>query len=723
MSNQGKVSIIIPYYNCEEFITDCLNSVISQTYRNIEIIIINDGSDEENTRVIESLIRELNDERIRYIKNETRKGVAFSRNKGLEMSVGEYIYFLDSDDFLAENAIEQLVEHINGFSFIVGKRKTFLRPVQLDDETIPNNERQDPEVVVYEVRRWKKFYQKSILNVLIRKDFIEEHHLSFSDQTEGESDLSFIIPLVLSAQAVPYYPVITYFKRVRNDPISNPSISQRPIQEKLADFISVYKSLNDQYGHVEEAKKYLDKLWMAFFRRKIFILFADEEQRTKNFSLLAETSKLLNKNIIVRQPIHTKKQLKYLINNDFERFIKMTTLHKETKRLIKAFRSMTKLKRYIYRKFFTKLSVKENYVVFESFLGKNYSDSPKYIYEYMVNEELPFKYIWIFNDKKKKIPGNAKIIKRFSLAYYYYIAKSKYWVNNMRQPLHYIKKDGQVFLETWHGTPLKKLVFDMKDVYSANPRYKQNFYKQSRAWDYLISPNQYSSEIFRRAFKFEKEMLEFGYPRNDPLYASDREMRAEKIKEQLGIPKDKKVILYAPTWRDDEFYEPGKYKFDLKLDLRKMKKELGKDYVVALRMHYFIADDLNLEGAEGFAFNLSKYDDIADLYIISDILITDYSSVFFDYANLKRPILFYAYDLHKYRDQLRGFYIDYEKEIPGPILKTSDEIIDAIKNIEQIQKSYASLYNDFYKKFCSWHDGQASKKIVEKVFLEDMNQK
>src|SRR5690606_37585013 len=126
-------------------------------------------------------------------------------------------------------------------------------------------------------------------------------------------------------------------------------------------------------------------------------------------------------------------------------------------------------------------------------------------------------------------------------------------VSNMRQPLHLIKRKGNVFLETWHGTPLKKLVFDMKDVYSANPNYKEHLYKQSRAWDYLISPNEYSSKIFRRAFKFDKELLEYGYPRNDILYAPDKEERARSIKKSLGIPLDKKVILYAPTWRDDQY--------------------------------------------------------------------------------------------------------------------------------------------------------------------------
>lgn len=148
-----------------------------------------------------------------------------------------------------------------------------------------------------------------------------------------------------------------------------------------------------------------------------------------------------------------------------------------------------------------------------------------------------------------------------------------------------------------------------------------------------------------------------------------------------------------------------------------MKEKLGSDYVIALRMHYFIADEISTEGVEDFAFNLSKYDEIAELYLISDILITDYSSVFFDYANLRRPILFFAYDLEKYRDKLRGFYINIEEDVPGPVVKTSEEVINAISNIEDVNLEYKDKYDHFYDRFCSWHDGQSTEKVVKK-FLE-----
>ena len=125
---------------------------------------------------------------------------------------------------------------------------------------------------------------------------------------------------------------------------------------------------------------------------------------------------------------------------------------------------------------------------------------------------------------------------------------------------------------------------------------------------------------------------------------------------------------------------------------------------------------LIVTGVEDFAYNLSKYDDITEIYLISDICITDYSSVFFDYANLKRPMLFYTYDIDKYRDVLRGFYIDMEKELPGPLVYSTKEVIDQIKHLDEMNQKYAQRYEVFYDKFCSIDDGNASQRAVEAVF-------
>jgi CDP-glycerol glycerophosphotransferase len=359
-------------------------------------------------------------------------------------------------------------------------------------------------------------------------------------------------------------------------------------------------------------------------------------------------------------------------------------------------------------------------IVFESFLGKQFSDNPRAIYEYMKEHYPEYKLYWsvdprfIDNFKDKGV----NIVPRLSIKWLLIMASAKYWVSNSRMPLWIPKPKHTVYLQTWHGTPLKKLAADMDDVFMPGTNienYKQNFLKESANWDYLISPNPYSTKIFRRAFAFKKEMIESGYPRNDFLYKVNNEKDILALKKKYQIPTDKKVILYAPTWRDDQYFEKGKYKFDLKLDLKQMQEQLGDQYIVLLRLHYLIANHIDVSEYKGFAFDFSHHEDIRELYMVSDLLITDYSSVFFDYANLKRPMIFFVYDIEDYRDRLRGFYFDFEEKAPGPLVKTTEEVIEEINKLEK-NKRLPKNFDEFYETFCSWEDGNATKRVVETVW-------
>ena len=370
---------------------------------------------------------------------------------------------------------------------------------------------------------------------------------------------------------------------------------------------------------------------------------------------------------------------------------------------------------------FQKLPIQKNLVLFESFLGRGYSDNPKALYQTLKRQRPELTLVWIF---AKEPTADVKAVcpnwvLRNSPKYYYYMARARYWIFNTRQPLSLKKRRATTYLQTWHGTPLKRLGLDMEEVHMAGTtteQYKKNFYQQAQEWDYLLSPNTYSSEIFKRAFGFSGTLLESGYPRNDLLYAPDRNQQAETIKRKLDVPPNKKVILYAPTWRDDEFVTKGQYRFNLQLDLQQMQERLGQDYIVLLRMHYLIAEHLDLDAYAGFAYDVSSYGDIAELYLISDLLITDYSSVFFDFAHLNRPMLFFTYDLEKYASVLRGFYFDFEAVVPGPLLKESNQVIDYIEDIETQSKQYADKYKVFQEQFCGLDDGKASQRVIETLF-------
>ncbi|MFD3446634.1 CDP-glycerol glycerophosphotransferase family protein [Microbacteriaceae bacterium 4G12] len=360
----------------------------------------------------------------------------------------------------------------------------------------------------------------------------------------------------------------------------------------------------------------------------------------------------------------------------------------------------------------------EHMVFFESFLGKNYSGNPKYIYEEMLRDEKykNYKFVWSYSGNNvEEIPGKPIIVDRDTEDYYKYLAHSKYWVSNIVFPVHR-KRKGNVYLQTWHGTPLKKLGFDI-DIEGPETLARENFYIESRNWDYLIAANRYSSDIFKRAFKFDKKMLEVGYPANDVFYREDLEGNTKRLKQKLNIPLDKKVILYAPTWRDNAATHSWEFSFQLQFDLEEFYKHLKDDYVLILRMHHLIADALEIkEEYKSFVLEMSKYDDIQELYTISDILITDYSSVFFDYANSRKPILFFAYDFELYKENIRGFYLDMTKHLPGPVIQSGPELLEAIQNINQVSDKYKEKYDEFYNTFCSLEDGSAARRVISQVF-------
>lgn len=289
-------------------------------------------------------------------------------------------------------------------------------------------------------------------------------------------------------------------------------------------------------------------------------------------------------------------------------------------------------------------------------------------------------------------------------------------------PIHVEKRPGQVYVQTWHGTPLKKLRYDIEVSGSVlndiDDIRKRNDQDASR-FDYFISPSPFASEKFISAFNLKglnKEgiIIEEGYPRNDYLF-NYTEKDIKSIKERLNLPDDKKIILYAPTFRDDQHKSGLGYTYNLELDFEKLQKEISSDYIILFRTHYFVSNMFDFEKYQGFIYDVSNYDDINHLYVISDLLITDYSSVFFDYANLNRPILFYMYDLENYQNNLRDFYISLD-ELPMPIIKKEDDLIRAIKSVEDDFKEYKVRYAQFNKKFNDLDDGEASKRVVEKIF-------
>jgi CDP-glycerol glycerophosphotransferase len=378
---------------------------------------------------------------------------------------------------------------------------------------------------------------------------------------------------------------------------------------------------------------------------------------------------------------------------------------------------------FLYRLMVKVLPVQNRVILFESNLGRNYTGNPRAIYEEMIRHGMDKDYqcIWFFENPSTKIPGNAKVVKRARWTYLYYMAIARVWVFDCRQPEFLIKRKGTSYIQTWHGTPLKKLALDMEQVdgvvSESIEQYHEKFKKNTETWDYLISQNHFSTETFRRCFAFEgKPILEIGYPRNDILFRKNTPEYRTRLKKKYGLPLDKKVILYAPTWRDNEFYEQGRYKFVSPLDFDLAREKLGEEYIFLVKYHYLVADRIDWSAYEGFVYSFDEKADIARLYLIADMLITDYSSVMFDYSLLRRPMLFFAYDLENYKNNLRGFYFDFLDEAPGPISKDTEQLIEDIQNYDP--EEWKEKEDHFHKKYNHADNGKASEQIA--YLIRDM---
>ncbi len=389
------------------------------------------------------------------------------------------------------------------------------------------------------------------------------------------------------------------------------------------------------------------------------------------------------------------------------RKLKLNLLKKLKKIAVQCFR-------VLYRVFHRFIKTDEKCVLFLAYHGRGYTCNPRAVFEYMQAQEEFKEYTFVWAIKKKQHIENAKVVRYNLFTYYYYLAKSKYWVFNCKMPKYIIKKDTQVYLQTWHGTPLKRLAHDIlaKDglkFYRSEMSFQQmtqTYDEDVKKYDYMISPNAYSTSIFQSAFRVNHDVLiETGYPRNDFL-TNITKNQIHMLKKKYNISENKKVILYAPTWRDTSFDLKG-YIFELEADFHKWKQSLGEEYVVIFKPHYLIVNRFDLSDLDDFIIQVDPNMDINELYVVSDVLVTDYSSVFFDFANLGRPIYFYMFDLAQYANELRGFYISLE-DLPGEIYEQEQSLLDAIASqnydVQKLQQ-FNTIYN-------ALQDGKASERVI-----------
>ncbi|WP_214109453.1 bifunctional glycosyltransferase/CDP-glycerol:glycerophosphate glycerophosphotransferase [Acrocarpospora catenulata] len=344
-------------------------------------------------------------------------------------------------------------------------------------------------------------------------------------------------------------------------------------------------------------------------------------------------------------------------------------------------------------------------VVFDAYGGRLATCNPLALHHELRRRDTGLDLVWVTREGRFPAPEGARLVLFGSRAHEEALGAARYVVGNRTQPAWFTKRPDQTYLQTWHGTPLKRLGHDLAALPYQRTELLEWMDRDAPQWDLLVAPNPFSMPIMRRAFGYDGQLMATGYPRNDVLFAPDRAERARAVRRRLGIPPGDRVILYAPTWRDD-LHTGRRRLFTLHLDTERLHEALGPGHTLLVRAHHLITHRPKVAPPTR---DVTRYPEISDLYLVADVLITDYSSAMFDFACTGKPMIFFTYDLERYRDVVRGFYFDLEREAPGPLVRDTDGVIDALR-----EKDHPD-YPDFQAKFCPWDDGFAAGRVVDRL--------
>lgn len=351
-------------------------------------------------------------------------------------------------------------------------------------------------------------------------------------------------------------------------------------------------------------------------------------------------------------------------------------------------------------------------VVYFTFRGL-FADNPRALYQALLDRgPADLAHTWLCTPQTQdSFPPGVQTVRYGTPEAADVLGDADVVIANDCMSMRWEKRPGATYLQTWHGTPLKRIHHDAP----VRPGWLDEPDRDVARWDVLLSPNPASTGRLRGAFRFGGRVAETGYPRNDVLLGPDRDTVRARVRTELGIPHGTTAVLYAPTWRDDLVFDAANGRdFEVPIDLADFAARLGGNHVLLLRLHSMVAGRLTIPpGAP--VIDVSDRPEAAELYVAADLLVTDYSSAMFDFAVTGKPMVFYTYDLAHYRDDLRGFYFDLTEVAPGPVVRSSDELVEAIAGGD-IPAASTDRYARFRDTFCPLDDGHAADRVLDLLF-------
>lgn len=714
-----KVSIIVPVYNVERYLDRCLNTLVNQTLDGIEIIIINDGSTDNSLNIIKEYYMNYPDKIVyRSVEN---KGAANARNIALALAHGEYIGFVDSDDYVDLSMFEKMylaAKDQEAEIVTCGYNRINISDIQRRDvrqrKCFGYNVYQAPQLFINNV--------PYIWNKLFKKTLIDREQICFEPLRIFE-DLVFTYKLFLKSNKIVRVSECLYnYIFLREDSLTF------SFGEKRFDIFKAFDSLIDYFKN-NGVDLHFETELLFILLNHIFVVCGNDVK----YKDLPLKYRFINQSFIYldeKFPFWKSTAL-YFRKYKKNKFLYTKKIYWKLRTLVPIpvkhwWQNLTSVKRKMnfnktgafYDYVFRHRKLCDKRILLNSQQGSNLNGNMFYLLKYLCNSKEFNEYEIGVAYKKGKLEEFIALMDNYNLnksnivmlqvntkEYASYLATAKYLFNDTSFPVYFVKREGQVYLNTWHGTPLKTLGRSTaKDYYDI-----ANLQKNFLASDYLLYPSEYMKDHMFEDYMltplFKNNILFSGYPRNE-IFFDDKRRNEVRIQNEMGGIQS---IAYMPTWRGNVRSVNKSQIEDIIKYLTKIDAQLKDNQIMYVNLHPYLADSVNYNEFLHIKAFPKQYETY-DFLNACDLLVTDYSSVFFDYAITNRKIILFVYDEKQYFEN-RGVYIHLD-DLPFCKVNTVDELIEEINN------PYMEDRTEYLEKFSPYENKNISERICNGLILQ-----
>jgi CDP-glycerol glycerophosphotransferase len=716
------LSFVLVVHREQAHIEQCVASMLEQPFTDVELIAVDDASPDNGPRLLDELAER--HDRMSVIHLPERLGPGAARNRALESVAGEHVWFVETTDRVAPGALSGIAQRLRegapgvllvgyALSDVLGRSRPGPHGAALARAAAlgPGPLEQRPELAAAAPGAWDK---------LLRSSLLRELGVRFGSGEHGELPVTW--PAMLAADAIAASPDVGYIRRRPAGKPRDPFPAATPF-DVFAGYDAVFEAaaahaLPDERRRLVAPAMLRHQLALlrrvpASARREFFHRMSESYNRHRRGDEpdAAGPAARLRATLVEHERYRTFELLEGALAKRDAAQRPRVLAGKLKRRALRRTRR-TDLQRY-YRSRLEQ-PIDPNLAVFAAYWYRGYQCNPRAIYEQARALVPEMRGVWVVKaDARAGIPDGVEHVVSGTREYYDVLARASYFVNNVNFPNHLVKRAGTVHVMTHHGTPLKHMGLDLRHAAGEDSRTDFDaLLRRCARWDFSVSSNEFSTLVWERVYPGAYESLEVGYPRNDVLARADAE-QVRRARAGLGIRPDQQAILYAPTHRE---YVSG---YVPVLDVAAVATALGPDRVLLARLHYFYDSDPLLRRLhdEGRIRDVAAHPSVEELCLAADVLVTDYSSIMFDFAVLDRPIVIHAPDWEEYRTR-RGTYFDLLAEPPGVVARSESELVEALRSGAAGDAPAELARSAFRARFCALEDGRAAERVVRRVWLE-----